>query len=246
MKKYVLLLLTFFALTCDNGNEFGIDVASLANMQVDDSRIPKSERERFFEDAIMMALMHMGKTNELQNLRIDIPEDTVRIFYAAIVDFYNAGEVDGLSVRTFLDIRPFYPVVTKSLFVTIDSSFQGRQAWFDGTLQTGNPEVDGLLQYCFALSITKLGVPSKKPTFYIELGRHVNTIAVCSVLDKISGVQKADPWVLRGDPDIDMDAWYTADGVYFAYYMDGLMMRDIYTFRITKDHRVTLVGIHRV
>ena len=242
MKKYILLLLLpFFALTCDNGNEFGAEPSLLFQVTVNDDALPQSLKDRYFEDAIALTLQHLNKTNDLENLPMEIPVDTLRMFYTALVDLHNASDTLCWDIfARLLGIRAYRHVFSRSVIVTIDSSYIWTNAWRRGELWTGDARVDHVLRNSSAVSVKQSASYLGNLPFEITLARSINTGALCAELKKIPGVLRATYYTWY-DPTEFLTGEIDRSGVFLTY---GVWMSDhtlVYTIFIDWKHRISLV-----
>lgn len=242
MKKYVLLLLLpFFALTCDNGNEFGAEPSLLFQVTVNDDALPQSLKDRYFEDAIALTLLQMMRTNLLASLPIEIPADTSKMFYTALVDVYNAKDTIAWdSLWMCFELNAYRFITPRSFVVYVDTNYQWTKAWMQGSVWTGNEQVDGLLRSC-AVEHMRKGV-NYQGIFYFEftLSRSINTSAVCAGMKKVAGVIRTfnDTYVHLTKA---ITGSITTDGILLSYYYSPNMEGISYSLFIDWKHCVRLV-----
>ncbi len=248
MKKYILFfLLPFFLLACKNET----NTPTNSDEYIGDKYVPSELRAAFNENAIRLALTHMEKTAKLELLPIDVPSDTIKIFYYALVDVYNARtllerEISPDTMQLILSIRVWIWRALNNFFASVDTTFPWTTSWKEGQPLTGYPQIDNLIQqYEISLRQFMYTQNGKKNMVDFYTKRPLNLAALCYDFTQIPGVISASPNHLytTGDPYPVIQASILPAYIELKYFFPNSRnsLGHQWIFRVWKNHTVLYV-----
>ncbi|MFC1529817.1 hypothetical protein ACFL6R_03765 [Gemmatimonadota bacterium] len=223
----------------------------------DDSNIPQSLRDYYWEDAARLAVRSILNTGGSQSQEIEIPVDSIRTFYNSLIRIYNAtvlaardSVIETYKIHTYFN-PPLYPIT-----LSVDTTMTWVHAWRDGNVFTGNAEIDTLLAR-YDLELDSYNQYMSQTLVILKAIRPLNLIPLAHQFETVPGVVNAHPdygWgdgfdIITSDTSVqwiqlDYTIGWGAAGLYIIGEAcpNGCPNRRYWRFRIFEDNRVQFIN----
>lgn len=211
----------------------------------DDASLSDSLRQAYYEDAARLALRELGRTRDLAEAPVELPDELVQTFYSALLLVHNAVDLPARkAVVEDYAIHTFYPPELHSLIISADTAAAWFKALRRGERVTGEVQVDQLLQQY------ELYPHAQSYAFdFVELytKRPLNLAALAKQFAGIGGMRYAQPNVWIGSAR-DIEASGEERGIALRYKygwgdcLSGCLARHYWQFFVHEDRRVEFRG----
>jgi hypothetical protein len=236
---FLVLFVTFYP-GCENS------ISPIDNLPFDlpapnESAISDSLKNLYQEDGDRLAVRYLFSQGSSDTASVEIPEQLSSLFYKGLIYIYNFQSLNfspasGLVSR----IHTFpYPNLN-SLIVSVDTSESWTIAWQNRNITTGNTQIDKLLSpYNFQVSSFSYSWAVLKTNI------NLNLLALASELEKIPGVNYAEPNNYSGS-SYDITATIAPDKIVITYYYGwgdcpaGCISRHYWEYYVMSDGFVQL------
>lgn len=143
----VLWILLLAASSCtvvgDSGNLDPIDWQNGENIiPADDELLSSEQRNLYQKDAEKLAVRHI---NRLDSTEADIPQELVDLLYNGLVHIALSGHPKAEEVTETYEVHARMPVNPREIIVQADTTAEWIDAWRSGKTETGNEELDALI-----------------------------------------------------------------------------------------------------
>lgn len=221
--------------------------AEPAPLPVDEGELPAELREGYREDAARLAVRHRRALDQSPLGEVRVSEPLAEDLYAALVRVAAFDHPASDSVTSLYEIHTFPEPVLHRLLLGVDPDAGWTEAWRDGRRETGNPDVDGLVE-TYGLELERYRAREGGPDLAVLVSEDpLDIAALARRFLPIEGVVYADPDAVAGDGnDIRAAAlgpgWRLEYRVGFGDCPAGCISRHTWTFRVEGDGTVTFLG----
>lgn len=214
----------------------------------DDSAVPDSVRDVYYEDAARLALRELDKNGDLADAPVELPGELVDSFYQALILVYNAVALPARhAVVEQYNIHTFRWPESYRLAIGVDSTQAWVQALRRGESFTGDPQVDFLLQD-FGLRFGSY--EQRKKLLVLLAQKPLNMAALAKRFAALSGVYHAEPYdpVLVALDGGDIGATFEGEILNLYYKLgwgdcpSGCLHGHSWHFRIHSNNLVEFAG----
>ncbi len=169
----------------------------------DDNHLSEEQKERYLQDAEKLAIRYINEEHPTQT---EIPQQLIDLFYNGLIHIVNSDNSEAEEV-TEVGVHARLPYHPRQIEVEVATNAPWIEAWQNGITETGNNQVDELIdQFDFTLA-DYLELESSPETAIATLrsDRPINVYAVGSLFEKLDYTERAGPAEIIGDgSDIDV------------------------------------------
>lgn len=195
------LFLTVICLPCLNSCDVvqSTESTELAEWQnfgkivvADDHLIPEEKREQYLKDAEKLAVRYIDKKDSTQT---EIPQDLIDLLYNGLIHIAVSDNKKTSEVTDKYEIHARIPAHPREILVFADSTAPWMDAWRDKITETGNSDLDELLDH-FNFTITEFSelahvLPTTMTT--LRSDRAINGRAVGRLFEELDFIENAGP-----------------------------------------------------
>ncbi len=217
--------------------------------KADDSTVPESLRNEYWEDAAWLALQKAETIGGKPGEEIEFPSGLVQTLYNALIHIYNASEFPATdSVVNIYKIHTYNWFYTSNFgifAIGVDTTIPWVKKWQQGQTLTGNPRIDHLFN-CFDLSLGYFD-DSRAEAILVET-RPVNVSALPERFEGIEGVRYADMGSHNIGEGYDIAAetgnnyWQLDYSAACGDCWVGCALRHFWRFKVYSDGQVEFIG----
>ena len=243
----VILALAFWVCACDSYAPPGSPSSAYGFPSIATApTLPDSVSLRYVEDAALLTFgVVRGVEGELAG--IELPPALRETLYNALGHVWHATHLpERDSVVAQFDIHPFPLYSVHRFFVAVDFETDWIQAWVDGNVLTGHPQVDELVgTWDLILERTLDTTQTYRPAILLTEEPR-NTLALSFGFVGIDGVRYAEPSIAFGDGHtIQVAPRSDAIELVYSYGFGdcpaGCISRHYWRFRVGVDGNVKFV-----
>ncbi|MCI0565118.1 MAG: hypothetical protein MN733_42165, partial [Nitrososphaera sp.] len=159
----------------------------------DESGIPDSVKNAYWQDAAQLALRDVYNDEESKKSLIEIPDELIQLYYDGLLHIYQATSIpERDSVAQIFKIHAFPSPELYSLLVAVDSTKEWTKAWRNGNRLTGNPQIDELMEQ-YELELERYYHWPWSHTAVLLSPKPLNILALAQPFATIDGVGYAEP-----------------------------------------------------
>lgn len=216
-------------------------------LSVDEGELPAELLADYREDAARLAVRHRRALDQSPLGEVRVPEPLAEDLYGALVRVATFDHPASDSVTALYKVHTFPEPVLHRLLLGVDPDAGWTEAWRDGRRETGNPDVDGLVE-TYGLDLERYRAREGGPDLAVLVSEDPLDIeALARRFLPVEGVVSAEPDGVAGDGnDIRAAAlgpgWRLEFSVGFGDCPAGCISRHIWTFRVDGDGAVTFLG----
>jgi hypothetical protein len=216
MRKLCLILLPLIVLSCNSSTEPALNLTIYQVTTADDSALPAEIKNNYLDDAYRLSLREMQAKNPLEKQTVEIPEESVKMYYNGLIHIYNARLIAARdSVVNLFSIQTFpQPRFNEFIIGVTDTNLTWVKKWRNGEMITGIKELDDLVNK-YSITI-KRSYKSFPMSFIMYAPQRNNLNALCLLFSKIQGVSFAEPNGYMGDGN-DITAVVGASKIVYTF-----------------------------
>lgn len=251
ISSYLFLLVIFLvASSCDvvgnSENSGSLDWQNGENIVPADEELLSSEQqEQYLKDAEKLAVRHVNKQD---STRTEIPQGLVDLLYNGLVHVALSDHPEAKEVTEEYNVHARMPVHPREIVVYADTTATWIDAWRNETTETGNADVDALIeQFNFTL-VEFRELANVLPTAMATLrsDRPINGFAAGRLFEKLDDIESAGPDGVTDGSDIsvlffDDHLRYTFE-YRFGDCPAGCISSHRWHFEVDKEGNVTFTG----
>lgn len=158
----------------------------------DDQLLPDEKREQYLKDAEKLAVRYINNKDSTQT---EIPQGLIDLLYNGLIHIAVSDNIKAPEVTDEYEIHARTPYRPREILVFADSIAPWMDAWRNKITETGNPELDELLEQ-FNFSVTEFSelahvLPTTMTT--LRSDRPINGGAVGRLFEKLDFIESAGP-----------------------------------------------------
>lgn len=211
----------------------------------DDGLLSSEDQAQYLKDAEKLAVRHI---NEKDPTQTEIPQDLVDLLYNGLVHIALSDDAKAVEVTEEYDVHARMPVNPREIIVHADTTAPWIDAWRNETTETGNADVDALIeQFNFTL-VEYRELANVLPTAMATLrsDRAINVFAVGQLFEQLDNIESAGPDGVTDGSDISVLFFDDHLRYTFEYgYGDcpsGCISSHRWHFEVHKDGSVKFTG----
>ena len=250
---YFLLSIVLLFSAC-SGTDRGTNAASdsafvswegFSMAQANDQDLSNERKTKYRLDAERLAVRFINSRDSTQT---EIPSALETLFYNGVIHIVNATHPEAEeATNPDYDVHALTPPDPRGFEVSVDTTASWIDAWRESTTQTGNEEVDNLLEQ-FDLSLFEYREleNSSIARAFLRSEYAINVYAVARLFEEIKDVEASGTEVIGGGSDItvlffDDHLRYTLEYGY-GDCPSGCNNRHKWNFRVFEDGSVEFIG----
>src|SRR5690606_969212 len=224
----------------------GPDDGSYPATDLDAHVIDDAVRLAYTEDAVRLAIRHLIARDGASHVAVEPPAALVESLHNALLRVYLLDHSARDAIVDQYGIHTFPTPSTRELLVRIDPGTAWTAAWRDERTETGNPEVDALIDE-FDMSVVRFYDWAIGEYVLLRTGRPVYAAALGQQLARIDGIMHAEENGVAGDgadirARVQDGGWRLDYSVGFGDCPAGCIERHTWSFRVTEAGTVTFLG----
>lgn len=215
-------------------------------LPVDEGELPAELLADYREDAARLAVRHRRTLDQRPLGDVRVSEPLADDLYGALVRVAAFDHPASDSVAALYKVHTFPEPVLHRLLLGVDPDVGWTGAWRDGRRQTGNPDVDELLE-TYGLALERYRARDAGYDLAVLVSEDpLDIAALARRFLPVEGVVIAEPDAVAGDGnDIRAAAvdsgWRLEYSVGFGDCRAGCISRHTWTFRVGDDGAVTFL-----
>lgn len=215
-------------------------------IDLDSHVIDDAVRLAYADDAVRLAIRHLMTKDGVSHVAVEPPADLVESLHNALLRVYLLDHSARDAVVDRYRIHTFPTPSTRELLVRIDPGIGWTAAWRDERTETGNPDVDALLEE-FDMSVVRFYDWSIGEYVLLRTGRPVYAAALGQLFERIDGIMHAEENGVAGDgadirARIQDGGWRLDYSIGFGDCPSGCIERHTWSFRVTEAGAVAFLG----
>lgn len=199
MQGYIILMITCLPLLISCDVVQSTESTELTDWQnfeeivpANDRLVPDEKRDRYFKDAEKLAVRYINKKDSTQ---AEIPQDLIDLLYHGLIHIAISDKQKAAEVTDVYEIHARMPVHPREILVFADSTAPWMDTWRNGVTETGNSDLDELLDR-FNFTITEYRelahvLPVTMTTLHSD--RAINGWAVGPLFEELDDIESAGP-----------------------------------------------------
>ena len=225
----------------------GSGPAEPAPVPVDEGQLPAEMLAGYREDAARLAVRHRRALDQSPLGEVRVSEPLAEELYAALVRVAAFDHPASDSVTALYEIHAFPEPVLHRFLLGVDPDAGWTEAWREGWRETGNPDVDGLVE-TYGLELERYRAREGGPDLAVLVSEDpLDIAALARRFLPVGGVVSAEPDAVAGDGNDIRGAalgpgWRLEYSVGFGDCPTGCISRHTWTFRVEGDGTVTFLG----
>lgn len=218
-------------------SDFQTDIQILP---ADDEQLSEEQKTLYLLDAEKLAVRYVNNKDSTQT---EIPQSLIDLFYNGLVHIVNSEHPKANEVAA-LGVHARIPVSSREILVIADTTAPWIDAWRNGTVETGSPEIDQLIeQFNFSLvQYRELENVSPTSTTTLRSNRPINIYAVGRLFSELDYIKGAGPDLITDGSNLSVLFFEDYLRYTFEYGFGdcpaGCINRHIWHFRVYKDGTV--------
>jgi hypothetical protein len=205
--SFYLLAALFLISSCTNltGNSESLDSSGLQySVQIlpaDVGQLSDEQKSLYLEDAEKLAIRYV---NNKDSTETEIPQRLIDLLYNGLAHIVNSEHPKAEEV-TELEVHARMPTRPHQIVVYADTTAPWIDAWRNGTTETGNLEIDELIdQFDFSLVHYRELEISPIATANLRSNRAINVYAVGRLFLELDYIDYAGPDLITDGSDISV------------------------------------------
>ncbi len=248
---YLILMMICLPLlnSCDVVSTESTELAEWQNFGeivfADDPFLPDERREQYLKDAEKLAVRYIYKNDSTQT---EIPQGLIDLLYNGLIHIAISGNIKASEVTDEYKIHARMPYRPREILVFADSTAPWMDSWRNKITETGNPELDELLEQ-FNFSVTEFRelahvLPTTMTT--LRSDRPINGRAVGRLFEKLDFIESAGPNGVTDGSDLRVTFFEDYLKYTFEYgfgdCMAGCINRHFWHFYVYPNGNVLFAG----
>lgn len=210
----------------------------------EDSHLDEEVQATYREDAEKLAVRHI---NEKDPTQTEIPDALISLLYNALIHIENDEHPKAVEVTDTYEVHARIPVNPRQILVFADTTAPWIDAWRNEQTETGDAEIDGLIEEFNFELVEYNELANTLPTGMATLrsDRAINGYAVGKLFEEINHIDTAGPDGVTDGSEISV--LFFDDRLYFTFdygFGDcpaGCINRHQWHFNVFKDGTVAFV-----
>lgn len=246
---YLILLFSFTIITSCGDITGSSDTSASINdegiVPADDQHLSKEQRARYLQDAEKLAVRYI---NDKDSTQTGIPGNLVDLLYNGLIHIVNSEHPKAKEATEEYSVHARNPGNPRGIVVFADTTAPWLDAWREGKTETGNEEIDKLIdQFNFTLAdYNELSntLPTSMAT--LESDHAINVFAAGHLFGELEGIEHAGPDQLTDGNDINI--LFFDDHLRYIYEYgfgdcpSGCISRHMWSFNVSRNGTVEFAG----
>lgn len=244
-----LIVLSGMSVICACGNVTGNSDSSNATgwdenfkmSRAEDQHLSGEQRTAYTQDAEKLAVRYI---NEEDSTQTDIPQELIGVLYNGLIHIVNTDHPKAREATHEYYVHARTPANPREILVYADTTVSWIDSWRNGHTETGNEELDGLIeQFDFTLvEYSELAnvLPGAMAT--LRSNRAINVYAVGRLFEKLNHIESAGPDGITDGSDIEV--LFFDNYLRFTFELgfgdcpSGCINRHLWHFKVNRDGSV--------